>query len=108
MRSTTPVPMSHHGVHTSYVPRSLSQASLVYVRHDAHRLPLQRPYDVPFKVLKKDQKFFTVEKNGAPYTVSVDRLKPADTSYTPLPRPVPSPVSRLAPAVSPTLDLSLE
>ena len=38
---------------------------------------LQRPYDGPFKVLEKSEKFFVIDRGGSPYTVSVGRLKPA-------------------------------
>nr|XP_054753962.1 uncharacterized protein LOC129259726 [Lytechinus pictus] len=43
---------------------------------DAVRKPLQQPYNGPFKVLKKNSKFFTLDI-GASETVSVNRLKVA-------------------------------
>ena len=42
----------------------------------ATRKPLQQPYDGPFRVLKQDAKYYTVDINGRHDTVSLDRLKP--------------------------------
>ena len=78
MQALRPVPSKHHGSSVStYLPSSLLQAKTVYVRHDAVRRPLQRPYDGPYNVISAGEKFFKILKNGSPITVSVDRLKPA-------------------------------
>ena len=83
MHSVTPVPSSHHSRPPSHVPPALRQARSVYVRHDAVRKPLQRPYDGPFPVISAGDKYFIICKNGSPYSVSIDRLKPA-YEYAPL------------------------
>ncbi|GFR61292.1 Pol polyprotein [Elysia marginata] len=44
---------------------------------DSHRHPLQRPYNGPYRVLNKSDKFFTVEVKGRAETISLDRLKAA-------------------------------
>ena len=49
----------------------------MFVRHDAVRKPLQPPYDGPFKVLQRADKFFILDINGKQDTVSLDHLKPA-------------------------------
>lgn len=49
----------------------------VFIRHDAHRTPLQTPYNGPFEVLKHGPKIFKINVNGKPQNVSIDRLKPA-------------------------------
>ena len=60
-----------------HVNPDLSKSSHVFVRHDAVRKPLQPPYDGPFKVLERADKFFTLDIHGRRDTVSIDRLKPA-------------------------------
>ena len=77
MSRITPVPSSHHSTIRSFIPSSLADAKSVYVRHDSVRKPLQRPYDGPFMVLERKEKYFVIKKNGQPYSVSVDRLNPA-------------------------------
>ena len=64
------------------VPGGLSAASHVYVRHDAHRSPLQAPYDGPFRVLTRHPKHFLLDINGRHDKVSLDRLKPAHGVFT--------------------------
>ena len=54
-----------------------NQATHVYVRHDAVKSLLQRPYNSPFLVIQRNDKFFTHNKNGCRDAVSIDRLKPA-------------------------------
>ncbi|XP_059098445.1 uncharacterized protein LOC131892638 [Tigriopus californicus] len=85
-----PPPVLFHGEPPVHVPTDLAAAEYVYVRHDAHRGPLQRPYDGPFRVLERHPKHFVLDLGGRPSTVTVDRLKvaygvsPADVA---LPRP---------------------
>ena len=55
----------------------LDTCTYVFVRHDAVRKPLQPPYDGPFKVIRRADKFFIIELKGKQDSVSLDRLKPA-------------------------------
>ena len=52
MRSALPVPVKFHGKHPTFTATNLAETGYVYMRHDAHRGPLQRPYKGPFKILK--------------------------------------------------------
>ena len=61
----------------TYVPNDLFESSYVFIRDDTVRKPLQQPYKGPFKVLKWNEKFFTVDIGGKRDQVSVDRLKVA-------------------------------
>ena len=92
-----PIPTSRHGTTASYVPRSLQQSQYVFVRRDAHRTPLQSPYEGPYKVIAAGSKTFDIDKGGRMETVSVDRLKPAHGDF---PLQVPVPVRRGRPRKS--------
>lgn len=74
--SLAPGPM-HHCFPRSFVPSALRSARFVFLRRDAHRSPLQPPYDGPFRVLERDDKGFVLDMGGRRELVSVDRLKPA-------------------------------
>jgi len=72
-----PVPTVQHGNTRSSVPSDLHSSCFVFVRRDAHRTPLERPYEGPFRVLQRSPKTFQLDIGGRTETVSVDRLKPA-------------------------------
>ncbi|XP_066950823.1 uncharacterized protein [Macrobrachium rosenbergii] len=84
---------------TIFTPPGLPSTTHVFVRDDAVRLPLTRPYWGPFRVLEWNNKAFLLALPGRNNWVSIDRLKPAlleeDTDVTtahPLPsRPSPQP-----------------
>ena len=77
MHNIEPPRTTYHGRMSHYNPPCLGQSGWVYVRQDGHRTPLQRPYAGPYRVVRKDCKFFTLNINGKEDTVSIDRLKPA-------------------------------
>ena len=70
-----------------YIPPNLRTVQEVLVRVDAVRTGLQPPYEGPYKVLQRRPKFFIVEKNFKPLTVSIDRLKAFYKSSPSLPAP---------------------
>ena len=48
------------------------------MRHDAVlRKPIQPPYDGPYRVVKRADKYYTLEIGNRLEVVSLDRLKPA-------------------------------
>ena len=71
------IPTTWHGNRDVYVPPDLHSAAHVYVRHDGHKPPLTRPYEGPFRVVRRLDKYFTLDINGKIKEVTVDRLKPA-------------------------------
>ena len=77
MKELKPTQMSHHAEPKVSVPESLEKTEFIFIRTDAVRPPLVRPYTWPFKVLENSDKFFTVLKGGKPDKISIDRLKPA-------------------------------
>ena len=59
------------------IPAALRSADFVFVKHGARRAPLTRPYDGPFRVLERGEKFFKVKVGTKEQVITVDRLKPA-------------------------------
>ncbi|TNN06148.1 hypothetical protein EWB00_008581, partial [Schistosoma japonicum] len=55
----------------------LKYSTHVFVRRDAVRRPLDATYEGPYKVLKRETKYYTFDKNGHEDNVSIDRLKAA-------------------------------
>ena len=70
-----PSPVLTHGQHPSHVPCNLQSATHVFVQYDAHRTPLQWPYDGPFHFLHGADKFLKVNLGTRTDNVSIDRLK---------------------------------
>ena len=91
------VPVREQSQHNAYVSKDLASCTHVFVRNDAARKPLQQPYNGPFKVLERTDKYFTLDLNGWKDKVSLDCLKPAYlepdsesslmTDSSPLPQP---------------------
>ena len=61
----------------AYIPSALSDATHVFVRHDAVKPPLACPYDGPYRVAARTNKTITVERGSRLDEVSIDRVKPA-------------------------------
>ena len=76
-RSFRPVSPVAHGTRRSQVPPDLQSTEFVFVRRDAHRAPLSPRYEGPFRLLRRENKFFIIDRGGRPDAVSIDRLKPA-------------------------------
>lgn len=78
------------------IGEALKQATHVFIWHDATSKPLQPPYDGPFKVVERADRYFTVDVKGRQDTISVERLKPAHLDSAvdpPAPAVVPDPPS---------------
>ena len=61
---------------TPIIHQYLNSTKFVFIRHDGVKSSLQPPYDGPFKVINRDDKYFTIEIRRKQDTVSIDRLKP--------------------------------
>ena len=99
------------GTYQNFIHPSLSKSSHVFIRRDSVKRPLQRPYDGPYKVLHRTDKYFTIDINGTRDTISIDRLKPAyfdspnsvladgdSSTSTPTLTPIPSSSSHATPS----------
>ena len=60
-----------------HIDKALHTCTHVWVRTDAVRKPLQPPYNGPYKVLRREAKYFVLDINCKKDTVSIDRLKVA-------------------------------
>jgi len=86
LQATSPRPSQR----PPYVSPALSTCTHVFIRCDATRKPLQQPYSGPYKVLKREDKYFVVDINGRHDTVSMDRLKAAHIESDPGVSPTPA------------------
>ena len=77
MRTLQAAPVRKQTPTNTHVSPILKSCTHVFVRHDAVRKPLQKPYDGPYKVQKRSEKHYTVDINGHNEVISIDRLKPA-------------------------------
>ncbi|BHF76553.1 hypothetical protein SprV_0501965100 [Sparganum proliferum] len=68
----------------AFVHEDLKSTPFVFVRHDAVRKSLCSPYDGPYKVLQRMEKYYVIQKADKTGTVSIDRLKPAYLECIPL------------------------
>ena len=90
MQQLRPIPASHHTSRTPQISKDLATSTHVFIRHDAVRKSLQPPYDGPFEVIARADKFYTVLVNGHRQTISLDRLKPAHLDSPPVTATAPS------------------
>lgn len=81
MRDIRPTPLKTTAKAT-YVPPDLSTCAFVFVRVDSVRKSLQPPYEGPFRVVSRKDKYFVIDRNGHKDTISIDRLKVAYVDQT--------------------------
>lgn len=67
---------SNHHKQKIFLFKKLHDCSHALVRIDGYKKPLQPNYDGPYLVLKRDNKFFTLQIKGKEKVISIDRLKP--------------------------------
>ena len=77
LSSIKPVLPRHPTTRKTYIDKELNNTSHVFVRRDRVLPPLYRPYEGPYKVLERNQKYFLLDRDGREDSVSIDRLKPA-------------------------------
>lgn len=68
---------TRHSKERVFMNPRLNDCSHVFVRIDAVKRPLQQPYEGPYEVVKRSDKYFEILVFGKKQVVSVDRVKPA-------------------------------
>ena len=81
LRQLQPAPIRHNTNNQIFIHPHLHACSHVFIRHDGIKKPLQAPYKGPYKVIKRQEKYFTVLINEQSKNISLDRLKPAFGIY---------------------------
>lgn len=76
-RALAPKQTSRHGQRTTFVSKDLATVSHVFIKRGQIQRSFSPPYEGPYQVLARNDKFFTVLINGKNVNVYVDRLKPA-------------------------------
>ncbi|KAL1487992.1 hypothetical protein ABEB36_015372 [Hypothenemus hampei] len=77
MQVIRPIPTVSHTRAKIFVTPQLRTCSHVFLRVDSVKKPLQPPFEGPFPVIKRFEKYFTVNIRGRETNISIDRLKPA-------------------------------
>ena len=72
-----PTNTKFHGNSKCAPIKPLDTAAFVFVRVDRHKTPPCRPYERPFRVIRKGDKTFTIARKNKKEVISMDRLKPA-------------------------------
>lgn len=117
MANIRPTNTAWHGTKKIFIHPELSKCTHVFVRNDSIRPSLSHPYDGPFKIIKRNEKFFKLDVNGKQSNISLDRLKPSystadddgqftSTSTVPVLASPPSPIVGSTPILleSPTVN----
>ena len=72
-----PTNTGFHGNSKCAPIQALDTAAFEFIRVDRHKTPLCRPYEGPFRVIRKVDKTFTIARKKKEEGVSMDRLKSA-------------------------------
>ncbi|XP_053597648.1 uncharacterized protein LOC128668522 [Microplitis demolitor] len=76
IRSPALAEMSRHGKHFVFCFRSLSTCSHVLVRNDQIGPSFSAPYEGPYRVITRHNKYFIVDFRERQIVIAIDRLKP--------------------------------
>ncbi|UYV65657.1 hypothetical protein LAZ67_3004985, partial [Cordylochernes scorpioides] len=77
MELLKPLNEKHHSKTKVFVHKDLKTCSHIFIRTDRVKKPLEAPYEGPFPVLDRTDKYFTLKVKGRNVTISIDRLRPA-------------------------------
>lgn len=77
LQQMAPTNRSNASIEKVFIQKDLATCTHVFIRNDAVRKTLQPPFDGPFKVLKRTERYFTVQLKHRKAQISMDRLKAA-------------------------------
>ena len=77
LRNLKPTTATRHGSMKTLTFKALKSTPYAFVRNDAVGELLQPTYDGPYRVIKRHEKNFQIEKNERKIKISASRLKPA-------------------------------
>lgn len=77
MASRRPCPAARHTKPISFMFKDLAARSHAFIRDGTVRVPFQPPYSGSYKVIRRDDKTFTLQISGGDVRVSINRLKPS-------------------------------
>ncbi|XP_055918953.1 uncharacterized protein LOC129950995 [Eupeodes corollae] len=77
MRQIKPQQTAWHTEQQPFVHQDLKSSTHVFVRNDSVKASIVPPYEGPYKVLGRSDKYFTLDIRGKQIKLSIDRLKPA-------------------------------
>lgn len=77
IKTLKPKPIAQRDARTVFVHPHLNSCTHVFIRNDLIKKSLQAPYDGPYKILDRNDKFYKVQLPDRIVNVSIDRLKPA-------------------------------
>lgn len=72
-----PKQVTHHATPKVFKQLALQDCKYAFVRLDLVKKSLQQPYEGPFKVLERSEKFFDLLVAGKRQRISIDRIKAA-------------------------------
>ncbi|UYV67823.1 hypothetical protein LAZ67_5002148 [Cordylochernes scorpioides] len=75
MELLKPLNEKHHSKTKVCVYKYLKTCSHVFIRTDRVKKPLEPPYEEPFPVLDRTNKYLTLKMKGSNVTISIDRLQ---------------------------------
>lgn len=78
MRECKPVPVAHKFKKRIFYFKDLATCTHVFLRNDAVRQPLERPYTGPHEIVQHvSDRVYVIDVKGKPISVTIERLKPA-------------------------------
>lgn len=102
METLRPTQTAWHNHKAIFIHSDLQSCSHVFVRNDTVRPALTPPYQGPYAVLERNDKWFRVQINDKAVTISIDRLKPCHMPNQPAGIQQPTSTPQLAPTPLPT------